>query len=164
MVTSLLQTPCHCRQEPAPGETHTEMTEIHSLYNRLLLLQWYRLFPSPQHDFSLILSLAVTDTYLLFPKSWLAYYEPTLWKREIKKPFFNWVWTYEIFCLQPDLFLVCGNFISYVKKQNKCLFLLYPIITNFLLLQTLNHPPRVSTVTGVNLKGKSIKSNSWCYF
>ena len=85
------------------------------------------------------------------------YYEPTLWKREIKKPFFNWVWTYEIFCLQPDLFLVCGNFISYVKKQNKCLFLLYPIKTNFLLFQTLNLPPRVFTVMGVNLKGKSTK-------
>ena len=39
VVSSLLQTPCHCRQKPAPGETHTEMAEINSLYNRLLLLQ-----------------------------------------------------------------------------------------------------------------------------
>ena len=62
-----------------------------------------------------------------------------------------------MFCSQPDLFLVCGNFISYVKKQKKCLFLLNPIITNFLLLQTLNLPPRVSTVMGVNPKGKSTK-------
>ena len=28
---SLLQTPRHCKQEPAPGEKHEEMTEINSL-------------------------------------------------------------------------------------------------------------------------------------
>ena len=33
------ETPHHCRQEPAPGEMHEQVTEINSLHNGLLLLR-----------------------------------------------------------------------------------------------------------------------------
>ena len=61
--------PANADKSQPPGETHKEMTETNSLFYGLSLLRKCRRFPAPKRDISLVICIAIADTWVLRQKS-----------------------------------------------------------------------------------------------